>query len=139
MLKGLRRQYDAPLVCAMSGNFVQRGDAAVARKHARGEMAVRCGADLVLELPTPWAMASAERFADGGVALLASTGVVSHLAFGSECGETAPLLEAAACLNSPAYQAALRRRLDRGTSFAACRQAAAEELLGPERAAVLPQ
>ena len=60
MLEGLRRQYDAPLVCAMSGNFVQRGDAAVARKHARGEMAVRCGADLVLELPTPWAMASAE-------------------------------------------------------------------------------
>ena len=72
MLKGLRRQYDAPLVCAMSGNFVQRGDAAVARKHARGEMAVRCGADLVLELPTPWAMASAERFAAGGVALLAT-------------------------------------------------------------------
>ena len=50
MLEGLRRQYDAPLVCAMSGNFVQRGDAAVAHKHARGEMAVRCGADLVLEL-----------------------------------------------------------------------------------------
>ena len=48
MLEGLRRQYDAPLVCAMSGNFVQRGDAAVAHKHARGEMAVRCGADLVL-------------------------------------------------------------------------------------------
>ena len=70
MLEGLRRQYDAPLVCAMSGNFVQRGDAAVAHKHARAEMAVRCGADLVLELPTPWAMASAERFADGGVALL---------------------------------------------------------------------
>ena len=69
MLKGLRRQYDAPLVCAMSGNLVQRGDAAVVRKHARGEMAVRCGADLVLELPTPWAMASAERFAAGGVAL----------------------------------------------------------------------
>ena len=84
MLEGLRRQYDAPLVCAMSGNFVQRGDAAVAHKHARGEMAVRCGADLVLELPTPWAMASAERFADGGVELLTSTGVVSHLAFGSE-------------------------------------------------------
>lgn len=91
MLKGLRRQYDAPLVCAMSGNFVQRGDAAVAHKHARGEMAVRCGADLVLELPTPWAMASAERFAAGGVALLASTGVVSHLAFGSECGDLTAL------------------------------------------------
>ena len=73
MLEGLRRQYDAPLVCAMSGNFVQRGDAAVAHKHARAEMAVRCGADLVLELPTPWAMASAESFARGAVGLLAAT------------------------------------------------------------------
>ena len=95
MLEGLRRQYDAPLVCAMSGNFVQRGDAAVARKHARGEMAVRCGADLVLELPTPWAMASAEAFARGAVGLLAATGVVDVLSFGSETGELAPLRAAA--------------------------------------------
>ena len=102
MLEGLRRQYDAPLVCAMSGNFVQRGDAAVAHKHARAEMAVRCGADLVLELPTPWAMASAERFAAGGVALLTSTGVVSHLAFGSECGNLTALQAAEAALSCPA-------------------------------------
>ena len=111
MLEGLRRQYDAPLVCAMSGNFVQRGDAAVAHKHARGEMAVRCGADLVLELPTPWAMASAERFADGGVALLASTGVVSHLAFGSECGDLTALQAAEAALSRPELMPRIRQLL----------------------------
>lgn len=120
MLEGLRRQYDAPLVCAMSGNFVQRGDAAVAHKHARGEMAVRCGADLVLELPTPWAMASAERFADGGVELLTSTGVVSHLAFGSECGDLTALQAAEAALSRPELMPRIR-------------QQAAEELGAPPR------
>lgn len=128
---------ETAFVGVMSGNFVQRGDFAVVRRQARARAAVESGVDLVLELPLPWAVSSAEGFARGGVEVLEAAGVVTRLAFGSECGETAPLLEAAACLNSPAYQAALRRRLDRGTSFAACRQAAAEELLGPERAAVL--
>ena len=130
MLKGLRRQYDAPLVCAMSGNFVQRGDAAVAHKHARGEMAVRCGADLVLELPTPWAMASAERFAAGGVALLASTGVVSHLAFGSECGELDPLQRVAEALLDPLLGEDLRAELRSGIPFAAARQQAVARRVG---------
>ena len=131
MLEGLRRQYDAPLVCAMSGNFVQRGDAAVARKHARGEMAVRCGADLVLELPTPWAMASAERFADGGVALLSSTGVVSHLAFGSECGDLTALQAAEAALSQPELMPRIRQLLAQGMAYAPARQQAAEELGAP--------
>ena len=133
MLEGLRRQYDAPLVCAMSGNFVQRGDAAVAHKHARAEMAVRCGADLVLELPTPWAMASAERFADGGVALLASTGVVSHLAFGSECGDLTALQAAEAALSRPELMPRIRQLLAQGMAYAPARQQAAEELGAPPR------
>ena len=57
---------DTAVVCVMSGNFVQRGEPAVAEKRARAEMALRCGADVVFELPTVWAMASAERFARGG-------------------------------------------------------------------------
>ena len=68
----LRRAGEAGrgLVCAMSGNFTQRGGAACVEKFARAEMAVRNGADLVLELPTPWAVSGAERFARGGVELL---------------------------------------------------------------------
>ena len=50
---------DCAVVCAMSGDFVQRGENAVFSKHARAEAAVRCGADLVLELPLPWALSSA--------------------------------------------------------------------------------
>ena len=67
---------DAAVVCAMSGDFVQRGEAAVWSKFARAEAAARCGADLVFELPLPWALSSAEGFARGGVGLLAALGVV---------------------------------------------------------------
>lgn len=137
MLKGLRRQYDAPLVCAMSGNFVQRGEPAVAEKRARAEMALRCGADVVFELPTVWAMASAERFARGGVALLRRTGVVTQVAFGSECGDAAALMRVAACLDGEDFRAALQRRLAGGDTFAVCRERAAAELLGETDAALL--
>ena len=103
----------------------------MAHKHARGEMAVRCGADLVLELPTPWAMASAERFAAGGVALLASTGVVSHLAFGSECGDLTALQAAEAALSQPELMPRIRQLLAQGMAYAPARQQAAEELGAP--------
>ena len=84
---------DTAVVAVMSGNFVQRGDFAVFSKHARAEMALGGGVDLVLELPVQWSSATAERFAQGGVSILAATGVVTHLAFGCECGALAPLAE----------------------------------------------
>ena len=105
----------------------------MAHKHARAEMAVRCGADLVLELPPPWAMASAERFADGGVELLTSTGVVSHLAFGSECGDLTALQAAEAALSRPELMPRIRQLLAQGMAYAPARQQAAEELGAPPR------
>ena len=80
----------APVVCAMSGPFTQRGEAAIVSKYARAEMAVRCGADLVVELPVQWAVSSAESFARGGVQILHALGV-THLAFGSESGDLTAL------------------------------------------------
>ena len=129
---------DTAVVCAMSGNFVQRGDFAILRAHARAEAAVRGGADLVLELPLPWAISSAEGFAAGGVGVLAATGAVDTLVFGSECGDPETLRAVAAALESDAFAALLRQRLAEGTSFAAAREAAARVLLG-DRAAVLAQ
>lgn len=128
---------DTAVVGVMSGGFVQRGDFAVVRKRARAEAAVKSGVDLVLELPLPWAVASAERFADGGVQVLAAAGLVTHLAFGSECGDAEALLEVAACLDSESYHAGVRRLLGEGMSFAACRQAVVGDILGQERAALL--
>ena len=122
---------DSPVICVMSGDFVQRGEAAVYDKFARAEAACRCGADLVVELPLPWALSSAEGFARGAVSLLGALGA-SHLGFGSESGEAAPLLELARELRDPALMEELRALLAReGTlSFAAAREIVVRRRLG---------
>ena len=122
---------DAAVVCAMSGNWVQRADCAIADKWTRAAVALKGGADLVLELPTPWAISSAERFARGAVEVLSAAGVVSHLSFGSESGSLEELRAAAVCLDSQAYPSALRRALDQGLPFPAARQEAVRALIGP--------
>ncbi len=123
---------DSAVVCLMSGNFVQRGDFAVFNKHARAAAAVTAGADLVIELPLPYALSSAEGFALGGVRLLNALGVVTHLSFGSEAGETACLLKAADCLLSEAASEQIRAELISGASYAAARYLAARRLIGDE-------
>lgn len=131
-LSALRGQLgqDADVVAVMSGNIVQRGDLAVMDKHARAEAALRCGVNLVLELPTPWACATAERFAQGGVSLLTACGVVTHLVFGSECGDLDALWSAAQCLDGEEYPLLLRQLLATGMTFAAARQEAVGRLAG---------
>lgn len=73
-----------PLICLMSGNYVQRGEPAAFSKWSRTRAALSCGADLVLELPTLYAASSAQYFAAGAIAILSSLGVVDNLYFGIE-------------------------------------------------------
>ena len=82
------------VICVMSGSFTQRGEAAVLPPVARAEMALRCGADLVLELPFPFAAGSARYFATAGVRALQALGA-DTLAFGSERADGAALRAAA--------------------------------------------
>ena len=82
------------IAAVMSGNFVQRGDTAIMDKLERARLAVRSGADLVIELPVQYSLASAENFASGAVHLLDSLGAVDELSFGSECGDTRKLIKA---------------------------------------------
>ena len=130
---------NAALVCALSGDFVQRGEAAVYSKFARAEVACRCGADLVLELPLPWCLASAERFARGAVGMLGALGV-DFLSFGSETGELAPLLKLAELVSEPTFVDSVKRRMTEAPnlSFAAAREREAETVLG-STAALLAQ
>lgn len=123
---------DCPVVCVMSGDFIQRGEAAVYSKFARAEAAVRSGVDLVLELPLPWVLSSAEGFARGAVGLLGATGIVTHLSFGSECGEVEVLETIAETLIDPLIGADIRTELaaDEGIPFAAARQRAVAKRLG---------
>ncbi len=127
---------DTPVVAVMSGDFVQRGEAASYDKFTRAEAAVRGGVSLVIELPLPWSLSSAEGFARGGVGLLGATGVVGALSFGSESGDLSAIEKTAAVLDTPEYNETLKAMLTGGTPFAAARAGAARALLG-NTAAVL--
>ena len=131
-----RRLGECAVVAVMSGNFVQRGDCAIEDKWARTRSALEGGADLVLELPTVWACASAEWFAWGAMSILRAAGAQA-ISFGSESGDNAALAALSLCLDSGRFQAELRRFLEQGLPFAACRQAAADALLGQDVAACL--
>ncbi len=122
---------DEGVVCVMSGDFVQRGEPAVYSKFARAEAACRCGADLVIELPLPWCLSSAEGFARGAVSLLAAFGA-GHLAFGSETGDVKELEELAQELLSADINREIRELLSQtpNLSFAAARQMVVERRMG---------
>ena len=110
---------------AMSGNFVQRGDVAIADKRIRTKAALMCGADLVLELPVSYSLSTAQNFALGGVSVLKAAGC-DCLMFGSECGDINQLEDACAALESAEFSGMLSRLLTAGITFAAAREKAAE-------------
>lgn len=124
------------IICIMSGNFVQRGDIALLSKFDRAKMAIDAGIDVCIELPTPWAMATAQTFAGGAVSILHRLGVVNKLFFGSECGDIA-LLERAAdlCLDTN-FMEMITSQLKNGTTFAAARQTVAGRI-DPDAAEIL--
>lgn len=128
-----------PVIVAMSGWFVQRGDVAAYDPYIRAKWALENGADIVLMLPVMFSMAQAERFAVGGVSLLNSTRIVDSLSFGAECGDAAILSRLANSLKSESteYKAALASALSSGKSFPAARSAALCATLGEENARLL--
>lgn len=117
-------------IVVMSGNFMQRGTPALLNKFCRAEMALKNGADLVLELPTLYATGSAEFFAMGAVSILDKLGVVSHLCFGSESGDIRTLDRLADILaeESEEFQHALKQGLRQGLSYPSARTAALTKL-----------
>ena len=118
------------VIIAMSGDFVQRGTPALFSKYTRAEMALKCGADLVLELPVAAATASAEFFARGGIQLLDRLGVTDFLCFGSECGDTNVLMDLAEILTREPedFQNMLRQKLKEGFTFPKARSLALSAL-----------
>lgn len=122
------------VIVAMSGDYVQRGTPALLPKHVRAEMALRCGADLVLEMPVSVSTASAEAFAMGGVSMLDGLHVVDSLCFGSEYGEVSALMELAEILveEPEEYRQLLKEFLSNGLSFPSARcQALTEYFKNP--------
>lgn len=124
------------VVCLMSGNFVQRGAPAIFDKWARTKAALRCGADVVLELPSLYAASSAEYFALGAIATLNACGCVDFLSFGCETDAPEKLTSLARerAQNKAAILTEVRRKMKAGVSYpkAAGERMSSNDLLGLE-------
>ena len=101
---------DTAIIAIMSGNFTQRGEPAIADKLIRAAAAAECGVNLILELPFPYSMTSAEFFARSGVRIAERLGVVDYLVFGSECGDIELLSKIAENMSSKEFTDTLYER-----------------------------
>lgn len=119
LIESVKGEGDA-VICVMSGNFVQRGEFAVFDKFERARAAIENGADLVIEIPTVFALRSAQGFAKAGVALLESTGVCDALAFGAECDDVEVLKRVANEIKK--RDAEIKEELKKGVSYPVARQ-----------------
>lgn len=117
-----RRLGATHIVAVMSGNFVQRGEPALADKFIRAELAVKNGIDLVLELPVSCALSTAEFFARGAVSVLGNLGCVDGISFGSEYGDISLLKKCAGISTELSNSPELREMLEDGASYPAALQ-----------------
>lgn len=115
------------IAAVMSGNFTQRGDTAIFDKYRRAETALKNGVDLVIELPVPFALGSAEQFAFGAVSLLQSLGCVEMISFGSECGDVSLLEETAGAVMFAQQNEDFFRYMRSGDSYPAALQKTIEK------------
>lgn len=102
----------------MSGAFTERGDCAVFSAASRTAAALRCGADIVLELPVRTACAGAEDFTFGSVYALHSLGCIDSICFGSESGDTEELERASAAIKRVDPEAVDRNSPHRNGTYA---------------------
>lgn len=119
------------IIIIMNGNFMQRGIPAYWNKYTRAAMALRQGADAVIELPVLYGTASAELFALGGVRLLDQLNVVTHLCFGCETEDMELLLTIADLLyrEPEPFRSCLTQNLAEGISFPKARAQAIRNAL----------
>ncbi len=127
---------DVGIVVCLSGPFCQHGVPALLDKSVRASIALNRGADLVIELPQAFAIASAERFADGAIAILRSTGVIRNIAYGCEHHDDRDAVQEVAYLLTEEPQELydnIRDGIRDGKGYAASRADAIANLTGDER------
>ena len=127
----LKKTDNSFIMAIMSPNFVQRGEPALLDKRERARIALLNGADLVVELPTPWATASAERFARGAVYIAHQAGIVNNLSFGCEDDDLAVLEKIARIANDKVYSREIKNYYDEHMcSYPEARVAVISKVLG---------
>lgn len=108
------------IICVMSGDFVQRAEPALLNKYARAKCALLCGADIVVELPTVYAIANGAKFAQGAISIIKNLPNVEYLAMGCETNDKTTLLKLAQIQadESNEFKEILKNEMRKGLSYA---------------------
>lgn len=125
------------VISIMSGFFVQRGDISILSKYQRAETALKNGVDLVIELPSVFSCAGAERFAKSGIAMAEKLGCVDELWFGSESGRLEQILQAANASEDPMVLAHTKNLMKQGIYYPKALQMSVRMFFGSETADIL--
>ncbi|MBQ1454087.1 MAG: nucleotidyltransferase family protein [Ruminococcus sp.] len=134
ILETAKRLTNEPVIAIMSGSFTQRGEAAICSKFERARIALRNGADLVVELPAVYAVACAERFARGGVDIARSFGDVNFLAFGCESDDIDALMTAADAFDNSEVNALIAEQMKEGAYYPQAAERAVRSVCGDKAA-----
>ena len=134
MLEAKKKTGSQYCVVVLSGHFIQRGEGALYDTFTRAEMALRCGADAVFEMPAPFSSSSARDFALYGISLLSALGV-PYVSCGAEDDDEDAINALALILEeeSPTFKNALKIGLKNGINYAEARaNALAADLMSRE-------
>ncbi len=130
LIDNIKKNVATHTVGIMSSNFTQRGEPSIISKMARTQIALKEGLDLIIEIPTIWSTASAEKYAFAGVYIANSLGCVDNLCFASETGNIKPLKIVSDTINSESFNIHIQKYLSTGITFAKARQLSIKEILG---------
>lgn len=137
LVQTAKKLSNEPVIAIMSGSFTQRGEVALTDKFSRAKTALENGVDLVLELPTVYAVANAQRFAYCGVQIAKSFDCVNYLAFGCESGNVDSLKNALNAVENPEVNKIISEKMSNGDYYPRALQSAVREIFGDETAEVL--
>ncbi len=136
-IDALRKMGFTHIIAVMSGNFVQRGDVAILDKSKRTRLALENGVDLVLEIPSAFCLAPAQKYAHGAIGVLKSLGVDFTLCFGSETGDIQTLFAVKDAVADERVQQEIANNLKSGRTYSAILQSAVQKFYGEQTASVL--
>ena len=137
LVDSLKTNDNTIVTAVMSGNFVQRGEPALFDVNLRTRMALTSGVDLVLSLPLPYCISTAEKFALAGVTVLDSLNCLDSIAFGSESNNKSLLFDCAKNIKSPEFNALVSKFIENGVSYPVAREQSVRELYGDTQAELL--
>ena len=120
-------------IAIISGNFVQRGEPSIINKWEKAKVALSAGFDLVLELPTLYAISSAENFANGSIKIADQIGS-NYISFGTESGDLEKLKKLSSLINKneKEYITNVKEKIAEGFSYPKSQELVIDKMFGNE-------